>query len=53
MLAIGFTQAFSAGNNFSLAGGHVDQVPKVSDGQAKFQAVITFVEMPQQLCHPS
>lgn len=30
MLITGFTQAFSAGNNFSLAGDHVDQVPKLS-----------------------
>ena len=30
---------------FLLAGGHVDRVPKISDGQVKFLAVIIFIEM--------
>ena len=30
MLITGFTQAFSAGNNFSFDGDHIDQVPKLS-----------------------
>ena len=47
-LVIGFTQAFRTGNNFSLAGGHVEQIPKIFDVQAKFQVVITFAKMPQQ-----
>ena len=41
----------SAGNNLSLAGVHVDQVPKVTDGHVKFLAVITFIEMSKQACH--
>ena len=38
--------------NFLLAGGHVDQIPKISGCQAKLPAVIMFVEMHQQPCQP-
>ena len=38
--------------NFSLAGGHVDQIPKISGCQVKFPAVIIFAETHQQPCHP-
>ena len=38
--------------NFLLVGGHVDQIPKISGCQAKLPAVIMFVEMHQQPCHP-
>ena len=37
-------------NNFSLFGGHVDQIPKSTHGQVKFLAVITFMEMVKQQC---
>ena len=53
MLAIGFTQTFRTGNIFWLASGYVDQIPNILDSQAKFLAVIIFIKMPQQPCHPS
>ena len=32
-------------------GGHVNQVPEITDGQVKISAVIIFTEMPTQHCH--
>ena len=42
----------STGNYFSLPGGHVDQVPKITDVQVKFSVVITFIEMSKRSCCP-
>lgn len=42
----------SPGNNFSLAGNHVDQIHKTPDHQLKFTAAITFIEISEQPCGP-